>query len=167
MTRRLYFLLPDVERCEALVNDLEDHGIPERHMHVVASIEQTIEGLPEAGMLQKTELLHWMEIGLGLGGTAGLLGGLLVVSFPPSGLVIGGGALLATTVLGAGFGAVVSSLMKSHEHNHGVDHFEQAIEQGELLLLVDVPRDEVEAVKALIMGHHPEAEIGVFNPAQP
>lgn len=161
MSRRLYFMLPDTESCKSLVADLEENGVPERHLHVIGSLTQSLEGLPEANILQKTELAHGLEWGTGLGGVAGLLGGILAVTFPPAGLVIGGGALLAGTAAGAGFGALVSSLLASHEHNHKLDAFERGIEQGQLLLMVDVPRRDVTKIQELIVKHHPEAEIGV------
>ena len=112
--RRLFFLVPDTNSCQAIVNELQDSGIPERHLHVIASIEQALDGLPEANILQKTELIHGIEKGAGLGGTAGVLGGLLAMAFPPAGIVLGGGALLAGAVAGAGFGAVVSATLACH-----------------------------------------------------
>ncbi|MDJ0806466.1 MAG: DUF1269 domain-containing protein, partial [Gammaproteobacteria bacterium] len=81
--RRLYFLTPNVGSCQAIVNELKETGVPQRHLHVIAGIEQALEDLPEAGILQKTELKHGIELGAGLGGTAGVLGGLLAMTFPP------------------------------------------------------------------------------------
>ncbi|MEN8178733.1 MAG: DUF1269 domain-containing protein [Pseudomonadota bacterium] len=159
--RRLFFLTPDIGSCQTIVKELQNAGVPQRHLHVIASIEQTLEDLPEAGILQKTELLHGIEIGAGLGGTAGIMGGLLAMTFPPAGLVLGGGALLAGAAAGAGFGAVVTALISSHEHNHDLDSFQRAIEKGEILLMVDIPRGQVDETKELILGHHPEAKIGV------
>jgi len=161
--RRLFFLAPDVDSCQAIVKELEDTGVPERHLHVIASIAQALDDLPEAGILQKTELVHGIEIGAGLGGAAGILGGLLAMTFPPAGLVLGGGALLAGAAAGAGFGAVVTALLSSHEHNHDLDRFQRAIEAGQILLMVDIPKNAVDATKGLILGHHPEAQIGVAN----
>ena len=159
--RRLFFLTPNIASCHAIVNELENIGVPERHLHVIASISQVLDDLPEAGILQKTELLHGIEIGAGLGGTAGILGGLLAMTFPPAGLVLGGGALLAGAAAGAGFGAVVTALLSSHEHNHDLDSFQRAIERGEILLMVDIPKNQVDVTKEMILGHHPEAKIGV------
>lgn len=163
--RRLYFLLPDKASCHKLVGELKDVGVPEKHLHVVAGIAQSLDDLPEANIWQKSELIHGIEIGVGVGGAAGLIGGLLAVTFPPAGLVLGGGALLAgTTAAGAGFGAVVSAMMKSHEHNHKLDRYHTAIERGELLLLVDVPAGRVEETREMILHHHPEARIDVAVP---
>jgi hypothetical protein len=159
--RRIYFLVPDQDSCRNIVSELRQSGIPEEHLHVVASTEQVLEDLPEATVWQKTELKHGIEIGVGLGATAGLLSGLLAVAFPPGGLILGGGAVLATTAAGAGYGTLVSALMKGHEENHRVHQFEPALERGELLLMVDVPRHDVERIKRVVLQHHPEAEIGV------
>jgi hypothetical protein len=156
---RLFFLTPNLTICKAIVEELERNGVPERHLHVVASIEQRLEGLPEASILQKSELLHGLKKGGALGGTAGILGGLLAMAFPPAGLVIGGGALLTGAVAGAGFGAVVSALMSSHEHSHDLESYEQAVEAGQVLLLVDVPKPAVERTRDAIMRHHPKAKI--------
>ena len=159
--RRLFFLTPDVSSCRNIVTELKTSGVPQRHLHVIGSIEQPLDDLPEANVLQKTELLHGIEVGAGLGGTAGILGGLLAMTFPPAGIVLGGGALLAAAAAGAGFGAVVSALMSSHEHNHDLGAFQEAIERGEILLMVDVPKSEVDKTKELILTHHAEAKIGV------
>ena len=157
--RRLYLLLPSLESCESLVGELEASGIPERHLHVVASISQDLHGLPEAGVLQKTEILRGVALGAVLGGVGGMLGGWLAMTFPPAGLVLGTPAVVISTLAGAGLGALTSALMSSHEHNHKLDAFEGAIERGEILLLLDVPRDQVPEIRNRILEHHPEADI--------
>lgn len=164
--RKLFFLLPNIDSCRAVVAELENAGVPERHLHVVASLEQPLGDLPEAGVLQKTEILHGLEWGLGLGAVAGFLGGLLIVKFPPIDHGLGTGTLWIAAVLGAAFGALVSALMSSHEPNHSLDKYEQAIENGEILLLVDLARSEVEATKRMVLEHHPEAEFGVAKPGR-
>jgi len=133
--------------------------IPASHLHVVAGLTHDLKDLPEASVWQRTELAHGIEWGLGLGGVAGLLGGLLVVAFPPAGIVLGGGALVAGTAAGAGFGALVTALLGSQEHNHKLDAFRRALDAGQILLMVDVPRQRESEVRATIIRHHPEAEI--------
>jgi hypothetical protein len=162
--RRLHVILPDEERCRVVVDELRAAGVPEHHLHVVASLVHDLEGLPEAGVWQRTELAHGIEWGVGLGGVAGLIGGVLAVAFPPAGLVLGGGALFAGTAAGAGVGGVVSAMLASHQHNHDLDRFQREIAAGKLLLMVDVPRADVDATREMILKHHPEAEIGVSEP---
>jgi hypothetical protein len=155
--------MPDPESCQGVVDELREAGVTDHHLHVVASLARDLKGLPEATIWQKTELGHGIEWGIGLGGVAGLLGGVLAVAFPPAGLVLGGGALLAGTAAGAGVGAAVTALIGSHEHNHELDDFQSEIEQGKVLLMVDVPRKQVDEIKDMILKHHPEAEIGVLK----
>lgn len=158
--RRIYVLLPTEESCRSVVQELEAADIPANHLHVIAGLTHELKDLPEASIWQRTELAHGIEWGVGLGGVAGLLGGLLVVAFPPAGVVLGGGALLAGTAAGAGFGALVTALLGSQEHNHKLDAFQRALAAGELLLMVDVPRQREAEVRGAILRHHPEAEIG-------
>ena len=162
--RRLYTLLPDLQSCRGLVAELRDSGIPDNHLHVVAASDQTLEGLPAATVWQKTELAHGLEIGIGLGGVAGLLAGLLGLGFPPAGLVIGGGAVMASAAAGAGFGALASAMMKGHEHNHRLHDYQAEIEAGRVLLMVDVPRSRVVEIRASILRHHPRARIEMARP---
>jgi hypothetical protein len=158
--RRIYVLLPTEESCRLVVEELEGANVPPSHLHVLAGLTHELKDLPGASIWQRTELAHGIEWGIGLGGVAGLLGGLLVVAFPPAGIVLGGGALLAGTAAGAGFGAVVTALLGSQEHNHKLDAFQRALAAGQILLLVDVPRYREDEVKTTILKHHPEAEIG-------
>lgn len=159
--RRLYFLIPSIELTETIVNELENQGVPHRHLHVVAALTQSLEKLPEASIWQKTELAHGLEWGIGIGGTAGLLGGLLTVAFPPGGIILGGGALLIGAAAGAGVGAAMMGLTKGHEHNHHLDDFKDDIDRGEILLMVDIPKADVEDISKSILIHHPEAHIKV------
>ena len=161
MSKRLYFTLPDAQLCSRVVAELKEAGIPERHMHAIAGITHTLEGLPRASVLQKSEFIHGLEAGLGFGGAAGLLGGLLAITFPPAGLILGGAAVVATTLAGAGFGALISGLVASDMPNHTLEKFAQEIEAGKILLLVDVPRKQTETFINLIKTHHPEADIRI------
>lgn len=157
--KRLYVLLPTEESCHAVVQELEASGIPASHLHVIAGLTHDLRDLPQATVWQRTELTRGIEWGLVLGGVAGLLGGLLVVAFPPSGLILGGGALLAGTAAGAVFGALVIAVLGSQEHNRKLDVFRRALAAGQLLLMVDVARRREQEVKTAVLRHHPEAEI--------
>lgn len=161
--RRIYVLLPTEESCRVVVKELEAAKISPGHLHVIAGLTHDLKNLPGATIWQRTELAHGIEWGIGLGGVAGLLGGLLVIAFPPAGIVLGGGALLAGTAAGAGFGALVTALLGSQEHNHKLDSFQRALAAGQILLMVDVPYRREDDIKATILKHHPEAEIGFIR----
>lgn len=79
------------------------------------------------------------------------------------GLVLGGGAVLGMGVLGAGFGAWASSLIGISVPERGIQRYQTAIDNGNLLLLIDVPRWQAESVCAVIRSHHPEVEISAYD----
>jgi hypothetical protein len=62
-----------------------------------------VEDPPEASFLQKSDFIPALEQGWALGGLTGILAGLVAVALPP-GLVLGGGAVLAISLAGAGVG---------------------------------------------------------------
>jgi hypothetical protein len=157
--RRIYFLIPSIEATRQIVQDLLHNGVEEKHIHVVAKEGTALDDLPEATLAQKSDLIPSIERGVAAGGLVGLLAGVAAVTFPPAGLVLGGGALLGITVFGAGFGAWMSSMVGISIPSGRLDRFTKAIEQGELLLLLDVPKERVDAVEATVKHHHPEADL--------
>jgi len=164
MSTRLYFLVPDATVAQRIVADLLLDRVEERHIHVVAREGTRLEDLPRAGMLQSTDVVTAVERGVAAGGAAGLLAGVIAVSFPPAGLVLGGGAVLLTTLAGAGFGAWAASLIGVRLPNSELERFEAAIARGELLMLVDVPGSRAAEVTSLIRLHHPRAQVANVEP---
>lgn len=165
--RRIYFLIPTVTSAQSIVNDLLLARIEERRIHVLAKEGTPLEDLPEARLAQKSDLIPALERGAAAGGLTGLLAGVMAVTFPPAGLVLGGGALLGITVFGAGFGAWISTMVGVGLPSSRLKSFEAAIERGELLMMIDVPRDRVEEIEAVVMRHHPEATLEGLEPNIP
>jgi hypothetical protein len=165
--RRLYFLVPDLDSAKKIVDELLLARVEERHIHVIAKEGAPLENLPEASFLQKTDFVPALERGLAVGGATGVLAGLVAMTFPPAGLVLGGGALLSVALAGAGFGAWLSSMIGSSVPNTRLKQFEDAIEQGEILFLVDVPKARVEEIDDMVKLHHPEADIEGTEPTIP
>lgn len=165
--RRLYFIAPDVETAKAIVDELLLARIEERHIHVLAKEGTPMEDLPEASLSQKSDLVPALERGLAIGGATGVVAGIVAVTFPPAGLVLGGGAILATGLTGAGVGALMATMIGVDVPNSRLKQFEEAIEAGKLLMMVDVPRDRVGEIEDKIKQHHPEAEIGGTEPTMP
>lgn len=156
--RRVYFLAPDVDSARKTVDDLHARGVDDRHIHLVASSDTDLGALPEADALENSDLFPALKRGAALGGTTGLLAGLTAVSLP-TGLVLGGGAVLALTAAGAGTGAWASSLIGAGLHDREATEHEAEIRKGAVLLMVDVPREEVDSYRELVRSRHPEAEI--------
>jgi len=159
MMKRLYFLLPDVQVTREVVDELRSAGIEERHMYTVGSSATVLEKLPEATIVEKTDFAHGVAIGIAGGGIVGALAGLVALAFPPAGLVVGGGAILALGVAGSSVGGLLSGLIGLDYPNSHLEKYRDAVESGSLLLLVDVPNERVPEVVKLIAGHHPDARI--------
>jgi hypothetical protein len=108
---RLYFLVPDVDSARKINDELLLARIEEKHIHVIAKEGTPMDDVPEADLAQRSDLISALERGAAIGGVTGILAGIAAVAFPPSGLVLGGGAILATGLAGAGVGALSSSLI--------------------------------------------------------
>jgi len=167
MRRRLYFIIPNASRTREVINELLLAQIEIRHIHVLAHRDMDMSGLHEASFLQKTDIVHGAEIGMVVGGAVGILAGAIMVAFPVEGMNLQLGAILLTALLGAVFGAWVSSLIGISTPNVRLKQFEPAIEAGELLLIVDVPKSRINEISEYILLHHPEAKNKGMEPTVP
>jgi len=167
MRKRLYFLLPDLPTTEQVVNELLLARIDESHIHILAKDDVALGNLPEANLLQKSDFVHSVEQGLAVGGTTGVLAGLAAITFPPAGLVLGGGALLGIALAGAGVGAWASGMIGASVPNSRLKTFEKAIDQGQVLMMIDVPKERMEEITAEVKKHHPDADMHGYEPTIP
>ncbi len=165
--RRIYFLLPDVDVARKIVDELLLSRIAEKDIHVIAKEGTEMADLPEASLAQKSDVIPAFERGIAVGGATGLLAGVAAVTFPPAGLVLGGGALLGIALAGTGFGALMSTMIGVSAPNSRHAQFEEAIKNGELLMLVDVPKARVDEIEELVKQHHPDADIEGTEPTIP
>lgn len=75
--------------------------------------------------------------------------------------------MLASGLAGAGVGAWLSGMVGLSIGNTRLKRFEEAIEHGELLMMIDVPRDRVEQISKLVATHHPDAHLEGTEPTVP
>ena len=165
--RRIYFLLPSVDTAHKVVDELLLARIDEHHIHVIAKEDTPMGDLPQASLAQKSDVVPALERGIAVGGVTGILAGLVAVTFPPAGLALGGGALLAIALAGTGFGAIMSTMIGVSAPNSRFKQFEDAINNGEILMLVDVPKARVDEIENMIKQHHPDADIEGTEPTIP
>ncbi|MGZ5527012.1 MAG: DUF1269 domain-containing protein, partial [Methylomonas sp.] len=90
--RRIYFLSPDLATTHKIVNEFRSEGIDDQPIHILAKRDTPLEDMPEAGISIKTDFLPAVERGVALGGTTGLLAGLIGLRL--AGFAIAGGPLL-------------------------------------------------------------------------
>ena len=156
--RRIYFLAPNIKTTHKIVDELRANGIEDRHLHILAKRDTPLEDMPEATEFQKTDFIAAVERGAALGASTGLLAGLIGLRF--AGFAIAGGPILGILFFGATIGAIMSGLAGLQVGNSRVKQYEEAIERGELLVMVDIPKELIEAISKAIIKHHPKAQFG-------
>lgn len=156
--RRLYFLVPDIETGKKVVDELLLGHVEWKHIHVIAKRGMPLEDLPEASFWQKSDVVPAMLRAIPAGGATGILCGLAALALSPELVVAGGAVLLATSLAGVGLGVYLGGMVGLSVGNTRLKAFQEAIEHGELLVLVDVPRARVEEVTERIRKAYPTAE---------
>jgi hypothetical protein len=141
--------------------------IEARHVHFLAKRDMLPGDLPEASVLQKTDIVHGAELGLIIGGVVGALGGLLAVLMPPGGASLELVTVLITALLGALLGAWMSSMAGTQIPNSRLRPFHDDIEHGKVLMMIDVPIGRLAEIRERIGQRHPEAVAGGIEPTIP
>ncbi|TCP10678.1 dihydroorotase [Crenobacter luteus] len=168
MRKRIYYLIPDLDSAKRVMNDLLLARIEEKHIHFLAREGSDLSTLHRANLLQESDIVHGAEMGLAVGGMTGLFTGFAAAFFilSDSGLPWGG-IVLVTCLFGALFGAWAASMIGSSVPNSRLKPFRPAIDAGKILLMVDVPHDQVEAIEQLLKKIHPEAHLEGTEPTIP
>jgi hypothetical protein len=138
-----------------------------RHIHFLSKRETLPPDLPEASVLQKTDIVHGAHVGIAIGAIVGAAAGGLVVMYPPAGVTLALVTILMAAIGGALFGAWASSMVASSVPNSRLRSFQRDIDAGRVLMMVDVPMRRVSEICALVQKRHPEAVSRGFEPTIP
>lgn len=165
--KRIYFLVPKIEMARKIVDELLLQRIDIDHIHVLAKRGTEMGNLPEASYLQKSDFIPALEQGLLTGGFTGFVVG-VVALYMTGGDLFSGVTLLVATLVGSAFGAFVSSMLGSSVGNRQVRQFDKAInENGEFLMMVDLPRGRIEEIEQAIKYKNPGAMCEGTEPTIP
>lgn len=164
--RRLYFVLPDVQSARQMLDEMLLARIEERHIHFLAKRGLLPPDLPEASPLQKTDAIHGAWTGIVVGGACGVLAGVVLFLYPP-GIELKLVTVLLAAIVGAMFGAWVSSMVGMAVPNSQLKRFREDIDLGRVLMMIDVPISRVADVTARVTGRHPEIEAKGWEPEIP
>jgi hypothetical protein len=167
MKLRMYLTLPDVSSARKLANDLLLARVDDKCMHFLARRGTDLGELHEASYLQKTDTVHGAFTGFVLGGALGVLVGVLLINYPPGGASIELVAVLIAAVIGAFLGTWVASMVGLQVPNSRLKIFAKDIDDGKVLLMLDVPSGRYQEVHAVIARTHPEAADGGNEPTVP
>lgn len=169
MRKRIYWLLPDLQSARATMHDLLLARIDARQIHFVAREDADMRGLHAANVLQTSDVVRSAEIGVVVGaGVGGLLGALVALLYP-IGSNTAQWAVVAPglAVFGALFGVWTSTMIGISTPSKRLQRFAAQIERGQVLLMVDVPLWQVEAIEKRLHELHPEAQLEGTEPDIP
>jgi len=164
MRRRLYYIFPDVPETKEVVDELLLKRIELRRIHVMARDDVALEDLPEASLLQKRDVRHSVLVGAGAGALLGVVTGLVahyVLEIPL------GNVILATTLVGILLGSWFASMIGLMETNTDLKPFQKSLDKGKLLLMVDVPKEQMDDIEEMMKAHHPKARFKGMEPTMP
>lgn len=156
MLRRLYFLFPDENHTQKLVDELTSWNIPKSRIHAISRGDKT-GNLPAATERQKNDTAYHIEKILWCSNLIlfGLALTILVVSlFNAEWLWFG----LAITVMLITFFIGQQFVMRIPDDH--LSEFTDALSHGEILLMVDVPLHRVTEIKGYVQHQYPEATGG-------
>jgi len=158
MKRRLYFLLPDNVHAAALISDLESRGIERNHMHAIAGRGGDVSGLPAASHMQHNDTGARIERYLWSGNLLVFFVALIalvvlaLLPLPAWWLLLPGAIMLACFLSGLEF------VMRTP--NVHLEEFKSALRHREILLMIDVPVEQVAEVENQVHRRYPEAMAG-------
>ncbi|MGM9480520.1 DUF1269 domain-containing protein [Roseateles sp. NT4] len=165
MRKRIYWLLPHLSSARRTMDELLLARITEHHIHFVAAEGASMDGLHAANVLQTSDLVEAAQngalIGSGLGAAGGVAAAMAISAASPAAVVIG------LAAVGAMLGTWSSSMIGSSTPSRRLKRFEQAIEEGQYLLIVDVPRTRITEIEELLARTHPEAHFEGVEPNVP
>ena len=168
MHSRIYWLLPDLESARRTMDDLLLARIEARRIHFVAREGTDMSGLNPASVLQTSDVIRSAEMGLIIGaGVGALLGVLVAVYYPIVGEGPQWGLAAALAIAGAIFGTWTSTMIGVSTPSKRLARFAPQIEQGQILLMVDVLMWQVEDIEARLRTLHPEANLKGTEPDIP
>ena len=139
MKTRHVFSTPDIATAQDAMAAARDAGIDDECLLLVARSDIELESIPNSRQEADSDLIPAALRGAGYGGGAGLLAGLVAVVFAPIGLTLAGAGAVALG--GALIGGWASALVGSALPDPVRQKFDDEIQAGNILLLIDATKD--------------------------
>ncbi|WPH13932.1 DUF1269 domain-containing protein [Variovorax paradoxus] len=168
MKRRIYWLMPDIASARRAMDDLVWARVDVAHIHFAGPEGMDMAGLHAANVWQTSDLVHAAKTGWVVGSACGVVVGLAAALLFP---IVGDGpeweVAVLVAILGGAVGAWSASMIGISIPSPRLQRFEGAIAQGQILLMVDLPRSRVRDIEALLRSAHPEARFEGEEPQVP
>lgn len=158
MRRRIYWLMPHLASARWAMHDLLDAGVESARIHFAAAEGADLADLREANIWQTSDVVraakNGLLIGCALGAFAGLVAGVL---FPLVDDDITWELSTMLALMGGLMGAWSASMVGISIPSQRLARFADALADGQILLMVDLPRERVRPIEAMLAKAHPEA----------
>ncbi len=160
MSRRLYFVLPDIETSRKVERELLLAHMESKRMHFLGKRGVDMKDLPEATAAHKTNLLRGLYIGFFAGIITGLLAGFYLYFNPGLlGMQIPPFIIFICAIVGAILGAWISGpLIGASTPNSSIQSYTPLLHKGHVLLILDVPPKRTEEIRKLINSIYPQED---------
>jgi hypothetical protein len=149
MKTRHVFATRDLATAHAAIQAALDQGIPHDDVSLIAKGEIEMDAVPDALKESETDFKQGALRGAVGGGAAGLVAGLVGVAFPPLGLTLAGAGALA--LAGAAVGTWSAALVGSSVPDPVRRTFEEEIEGGSVLVVIDAEPSLLERADAAVL----------------
>ncbi|MBV1907771.1 MAG: hypothetical protein KUG78_00525 [Kangiellaceae bacterium] len=157
--KRLYYLTEELNSADSISKNIHEAGISDWNFLVVSKDESGLykRHIHSANMIQKTGIVHFSEQGVLKGLAVGILLSLLLMPIPIHGSTPSMVILIFVLVASVMLGGFHGSLFGYQLENYKLKPFHHRIEKGDLLILIDVPKNQISDVQNLMHDTHPEA----------
>ena len=157
--KRLYYLTHSVDEADCLISDLRRAGVGEWRIHGLSTDDAGLyhHHIHPAHFFQRYDLVHLGERGALIGFTLSVIWSLGVHTMQLIPDSFGLPEAIFTTLLFTLFGAWSGGLAGISRLNYRIARFQDDIDSGACLVLVDVPRRKVAKIRRSIQCRHPGA----------
>lgn len=160
MRHRLFYLLPDMESARRAQDGLLLKRIEHKYIHFLSNAGKMPADMREATVFQKTDIVHGAESGLLLGAFLGFAFGMWLVYYPLETMTAKAAIVVIATLAGTLFGGWAASMAAAAIPNSRLKAFYPEIENGKILLIVDVPARRIQEIETAMAERHPETQFG-------
>jgi hypothetical protein len=159
--RSIYFMFRDEKSVRAIISELESKlGLEDYQLHAVVAHGHGLVEMPGGTVHRKSPATARLER---------LLWYLSITIFVIALIALALSLLAASWILALFFGLLVVGaqlsgyLFVNRIPNAQLDRFRTGLEQGDIVLQVDVPRKDVELVRNFVYNRYPDSRTNISN----
>jgi hypothetical protein len=159
MKARRVFSTPNLPAAQRAIAAARGAGVADTDISLIARSDIEMDAIPAERIDASNDFVPAALRGAGAGGAIGLVAGLVAIAIPPIGITVAGAGLI--TLVSAAVAGWSAALMGSATPSHVRRKFEQEIESGRILVVIDDDASNFAGVDAAVA--HTGAELLPYN----